>query len=111
MIQASDHTDTDDTGALRQSCTRRSKSLGWQRVSYDCDFMRRESGGDEAIGGSLRVADNRITPAKSSRLCAKLRRSHQVSELAMTADDYRHAGKSGSGNQREIGIEIESMGH
>ena len=28
----------------------------------------------------------------------------------MAADDYRHAGKPGGGNQREIGVEVEGVG-
>jgi hypothetical protein len=73
MIHARNHTDADDTRTLRQSCRRGGESLGWQRVSYDCDFIGRESSGNEAIGGGLRVADNGVTPAKSGSLRAELR--------------------------------------
>src|ERR1700687_4608508 len=109
-IHARDHTDTGATGTPRQSCGRSSESLGRQGVSDDCDFIGREAGGDEAIGGGLRVADNGVAPAKSGGLSAELRGGHQVSELAMAADDDGDAGQLGGGNQREIGVEIEGVG-
>ena len=110
MIHARDHADADDTRALRQGCGRCGESLGRQGVSDDCDFSRRQAGGDEAIGGGLRIADHGVAPAKSGGLGAELRGGHQVSELAMAADDDGHAGKTGGGNQREIGVEIEGVG-
>src|ERR1019366_57991 len=109
-IHARDHPNTGDTGTLRQSCGRCGESFGWQGVSDDCDFIGREAGGDEAIGGGLRVTDNGVAPAKSGGLRAELGGCHQVSELAMAADDDGHAGKPGGGNQREIGVEIEGVG-
>src|ERR1019366_6873180 len=110
MIHARDHANTGHTGTFRQSCGRCGESLGWQGVSDDCDFIGREAGGEEAIGGGLRVADNGVAPAKSGGLSAELRGGHQVSKLAMAADDDGYAGKLGGGNQREIGVEIEGVG-
>ncbi len=110
MIHARDHADAECTGALGQSGGRGGENLGGQGVSDDCDLVRREASGDEAIGGGLRVADDGVGPAKSGGLSAELRRGQQVSQLAMAADDDRHAGKPGGGNQREIGVEVEGVG-
>ena len=110
MIHARDHADADDTRTLRQGCGRCGESLGRQGVSDDCDFVARKAGGDEAIGGGLRIAHHGVAPAKSGGLCAELRGGHQVSELAMAADDDGHAGETGGGDQREISVEIEGVG-
>ena len=110
MIHARDHADAEYAGTLRQSCGRCGESLGRQGVSDDCDFIGRKAGGDEAIGGGLRIADHGVAPAKSGGLSAELRGGHQVSELAMAADDDGHAGETGGGDQREIGVEIEGVG-
>ena len=109
MVHARDHADTRDTGTFRQSRGCGAESRGRQGVSDDSDFIGREASGDEAIGRRLRIADNSVAPAKSGGLSAELRGGHQVSELAMAADDDRHAGKLGGGNQREIGVEIEGV--
>ena len=79
MIHARDHADAECTGALGQSGGRGGKSLGGQGVSDDCDFVWREAGGDEAIGGGLRVADDGVGPAKSGCLSAELCGGQQVS--------------------------------
>ena len=110
MIHARDHADAECTGTLGQSGGRGGESLGGQGVSDDCDFLPRKAAGDEAIGGGLRVADHHVAPAKSGGLSAELCRRHQVSKLAMAADDNGHAGKPGGGNQREIGVEVEGVG-
>src|SRR6266849_143601 len=109
MIHARDHADTGNTGTFRQSRGRCAESRGWQCVSYDCDLTGREARGDEAISRGLRIADYGVAPAKRGGLSPELRGCHQVSELALAADDDGHAGKLGGGNQREIGIEIESV--
>jgi hypothetical protein len=57
----------------------------------------------------LRVADNGIAPAKCNCLRAKLRGRHQISDLAMASDHDWNTRKYGSGYQREIGVEIESV--
>src|ERR1017187_10753914 len=111
MIHARDHAHAEYAGTLRQNRGRCGESLGRQGVSYDCDFIGREAGGDEASGGGLRVADHGVTPAKSGGLSAELRGGHQVSELAMAADDDGHAGETGGGDEREIGVEIEGVGN
>ena len=111
MIHARDHGDAQDAGsASAEPVGVAAKSRVRQGVSDDCDSIGREAGGDETIGGGLRIADNCVAPAKSGGLRAELRGRHQVSELAMAADDNRHAGKSGGGNEREIGVEIEGVG-
>src|SRR5208282_6145744 len=110
MIHARNHADAEYAGTLRQSWGHCGESLGRQGVSDDCDFIGREAGGDEAIGGGLRIADHGVTPAKSRVLSAELRGGHQVSELAMAADDDGHAGETSGGDQREIGVEIEGVG-
>jgi hypothetical protein len=109
MIHARDHAYADYTGTFRQNGGNCSESLVWQGVPDDCDFVGRETGGEETIGGSLRVADYGIAPTKGGSLRAKLRGRHQVSELAMAADDDGHAGKPGGGNEREVGVEIEGV--
>src|SRR5208337_297586 len=110
MIHARNHADTGSAGTFRQSGGRWCESLGWQGVSDDGNLVGGKTGGEEAIGGSLRVADYRIAPAKSSGLSAELGGAQQVSELAMAADNDGHAGKFGGWNQREIGVEIEGVG-
>ena len=111
MIHARDHADTGYAGTFRQSCGDCGESLGGQGVSDDCDSTGREAGGDQAIGGGLRVADHGVAPAKSGGLSAELRRGHQVSKLAMAADDDGDARQLGGGNQGQISVEIEGMGY
>ncbi len=110
VIHARDHADTQASWTLRQSCRCCDEGFDSQGVSDDCDLARRKAGGDETVGGGLRVADDGVAPAKNGGLSAELRGRHQVSKLAMAADDNGHAGKPGGGNQCEIGIEIEGVG-
>src|ERR1700687_542091 len=98
MIHASDHADARESGTFRQSCGRSRESVGRQGVSDDCDFIGRKAGGEEAIGGGLRVADDGVAPAKSGGLSAELRGGHQVSELAMAADGTWEPGQVVCGN-------------
>jgi hypothetical protein len=110
VIHARDHGNTQDAGTLRHSWRRGGESRVRQGISNDCDFLGREACGNQPISGGLRVADHGVTPAEGSGLRAELRGGQQVSELAMTSDDNRHAGKPGCGNKGEVGIEIEGVG-
>ena len=60
-------------------------------------FLGRQTCSGKAIGGCLRIADHGVAAAKSGGLCAELRGRHQVSELAMAADNDGHAGKLAAG--------------
>ena len=111
VIHARDHADADDAMTFRQSSRRFGERLVGQGVSDDCDLPGREANGQESIGGSLGVADNGIAAAKCNGLGAELRGRHQVSKLAMAADDDGHAGELSGGNQRQIGVEIERVGN
>src|SRR5208282_5524646 len=109
VIHARNHADSEGPGTFGQNRRRCGENVSWEGVSDDRDFVAREADGDKAIGGGLRIADYRVTPAKSGGLRAKLLGCHQVAELAMAADDYRNASQLGGGNQREVGVEIEGV--
>ena len=110
MIHARNHADSQHSSMLGQCRRRRGESLSGQGISNHRDLVGSESGPDQAIGSGLRIADHDIAPAKRTRLRAKLRRSHQVSNLPMAADYNRDSSQFRGGNQCEIGVEIEGMG-
>ena len=109
VIHPRDHADTERAGALGQAAGARLKASAGKAFPMTASLSREQACSDKAIGGGLRIADHGVAPAKSGGLSAELRGRHQVSELAMAADNDGHAGKFGCGNQREVGIEIEGV--
>ena len=109
-IHARDHDDPGRAGWLQRG-RGELKCRGRQGVSDDSKLLARNTGSSQAIRSRLRVAHYGIAPPESSGLRAKLRGSHQVSQLAMAADDNRDAGKASRRDQCEVHIEIKSVRH
>ena len=108
-VHARDHADPECAEAARHSRGCGLKCRRGQSVPDDHEFVARHSGTCEAVRRGLRIADDCIAPAKSGGLGAELRSRHQISELAMTADDDRHTRQTSGWNKGQVGVEIESM--
>ncbi len=110
-VHARDHADAQGARTVRQCRRCGLKCRSRQSVSDDSQLLARQAGSCEACGRRLRIANHRVAPAKSDCLRAELRGSHQVSDLAMTADDHRHSRQTGCRDERKVGVKIESVGN
>ncbi len=110
-VHTGDHSDPKCSGTAGQRGSDCLKRGGGQRVPDDGEFVARQSRGRKPIGGGLGVAENRITPAEGDGLRLKLRWSHHVPELAMAADDNWHARQASRRDQRQVDVEVESVGN
>ena len=85
-VHARDHAHAECIGAAGQRGRCGFKSRGGQGVSDDGEFLARHTGSSESIGGGLRVAGDRVAPAKSGGLRAEL---CQESASLRAGDDCR----------------------
>src|SRR5882724_4816927 len=108
-IHARDHPHAHHTRTPRQCRIYRRKRLVRQCVPDHEEFVPRHAIRGQPIRARAGIADHRITPAESDLLGAKLGGRHQVSQLPITSNHYRHSGQTCCRYKGERRIKIEGV--